>query len=447
MQFSPGGTLLATASVAGHSINVFSIVPPTPPELPTPEAGGGGFAAGGCVAPGHAVWLYRLYRGVTPAAISGIAFAPDASWVAVSSGRGTTHVFRTPSAAPGATPPEAAGSLAVPEGTAGEAGVLGRPPKLLAVGRARKPGLLSGGAAGAATSAARQLYSRQPAGGRRQQGCCCCRRGAAVRFCCRHPSRHGTPWRPPPCSALPNPPDLAGAGPIAAAFMAGGPRSPQGAGAGSADGHSAGSSLYVVTHDGLLTRHLLRVPAAENGAAGGPAVGSAAGLPHPMAGQPDGAARPGAGGAAAAPPVLEEADRWDVARHASWPEGEELLPGLAASTPESLASGPNGSIDGGPAIVAPVDAAQQQVWVSQAEAGALAGCAAAGGVGGGGGGAPLPLWGDPQFRFFELRVQQLQRQRSAATGGAEAAPPCAPADAGDATPAWLEQLPARPVQQ
>lgn len=168
LQFSPCGRLLATASTAGHSINVFAVVPP--PLLPGSAAGedggfGSGLGAGGGLA-GHAVWLYRLYRGVTPASIRGIAFAPDASWVAVSSGRGTTHVFHTPAAAPGASGAGAAQQQQAQQqaGTAAETAVLGCPPKLSAVARARKPGLLSGGVAGAATSAARNLYAGQPAG-------------------------------------------------------------------------------------------------------------------------------------------------------------------------------------------------------------------------------------------------------------------------------------------
>lgn len=222
--------------------------------------------------------------------------------------------------------------------------------------------------------------------------------------------------------------------------MAGGPRSPQAAPASSGDGASGGSSLYVVTQDGLLTRHLLRTPTGD-GTAVEPAPGSSAGLPQ------DTAAGPGAGGGSAALPVLEEADRWDVARHASWPEGEELLPGLPGGTALAAASATNGSSEAGAAAAVPADAAQQQVWVAQAEAGALAGPAAPGGGGDCSGSGPLPLWGDPQFRFFELRVQQLQRQRSATAGGDEAAPLGVPSAANGDEPAWLEQLPARPLQQ
>ncbi len=173
LQFSPCGRQLATASTAGHSINVFHVAPPPPPpsSAAAQEVGlGGGLGAAGGPA-GHAVWLYRLYRGVTPAAIRGIAFAPDASWVAVSSGRGTTHLFHTPAAAPSTNITASAQQQQQQQqqqraGSAAETGVLGCPAKQAAAGRARKPGLLSGGMAGAATSAARNLYAGQLAGER-----------------------------------------------------------------------------------------------------------------------------------------------------------------------------------------------------------------------------------------------------------------------------------------
>ena len=38
--------------------------------------------------------MRRLMRGVTPAAIQSVAFSADSSCLAVSSGRGTTHLFR-----------------------------------------------------------------------------------------------------------------------------------------------------------------------------------------------------------------------------------------------------------------------------------------------------------------------------------------------------------------
>jgi hypothetical protein len=169
--FSQAGTLLATASVAGHSINLFRIVPPCPAAIGPAAAGGGDVAAGdGGGTAGYAVHLYRLYRGVTPAAIRDIAIAPDEGWVAASSGRGTTHLFHTPAAAPGGKQPEAQQHQLSSQdqqqapAAASATGVVGLPPKTLAAGRARKPGLLSGGVAGAATSAARNLYAGQATG-------------------------------------------------------------------------------------------------------------------------------------------------------------------------------------------------------------------------------------------------------------------------------------------
>ena len=169
LAFSPGGTLLATASVAGHSVNLFRILPPAPATAAAGAAmGADGGGGGGGLGLGQAAWLYRLYRGVTPAAIRGIAFAPDASWVAASSGRGTTHLFHTPGAAPGAPEP-------------GDGGGAAQPPKQAPVGRARKPGLLSGGVAGAATLAARNLCAGQLAGLLPEPGL---GRGCAPSTCC-----------------------------------------------------------------------------------------------------------------------------------------------------------------------------------------------------------------------------------------------------------------------
>lgn len=209
--------------------------------------------------------------------------------------------------------------------------------------------------------------------------------------------------------------------PIAAAFLSAGPSSPTSAGSPAA----AGSSLYVVTSDGLFTRHLLRPPAAP------------APVPAPV---------PGSGGAAqgglerqdfAAAAALEEADRWDVARHASWPEREDPLPGLLPS-----------------AALAPLAAGaaeQQQLWVAQAESGALAAPGTA---------EASPLWHDPQFRFYQLQLHRLQ-QRQQPGAAAEALPAGAPADvlaaqaatldgssgSGAGEAAWLESIPARPIQQ
>ena len=91
-------------------------------------------------------------------------------------------------------------------------------------------------------------------------------------------------------------------------------------------------------------------------------------------------------------------------------------------------------------------AEQQQLWVAQAEPGALA---APNGVS-----AP-PLWQDSQFRFYELQIRACQ-QRQPATAAApsdagalagqmEAAAPLEDGPGG--TRVWLESIPARPIQQ
>jgi hypothetical protein len=433
LRFSPCGALLATASVAGHSIHLFRIVPAA-------AATACGDGTGGA---GHAVHLYRLYRGVTPAAIADLALAPDASWVAVSSGRGTTHLFHTPAAAPGACTGSAPqqqqqqqqrGEQGQRGQQAAEGGILGRPPKTLAAGRARRPGLLNGGVAGAATSAARNLYAGQRAGGAGLSGAAG-RRGRRASSTCR------SVWarKPARCRAglfalaadgctasLAPPPRLpADTAPIAAAFLAGGPGSPRAAAA-------PASSLLVVTADGLLTRHLLRAPPDPDAAAAPSPRGAAAPSPAPAAAGQEG------GGAAVPPPaaVLEEAERWDVGRLGSWPEREEALPGVAAAEAAGAADHAEAP------AAADGDAQARQLWVAQAEAGALAEPGASA--------APLPLWQDPQFRFFELRLNQLQRRQSGGAGAA-AAPDAAPHheapafDSGEGGGPWLESLPAEPL--
>ncbi len=232
--------------------------------------------------------------------------------------------------------------------------------------------------------------------------------------------------------------------PIAAAFLPTGPGSPK-AVAPAASG--SGGSLYVITSDGLLTRHLLLSPATTAAAPTGSAAGADAASQDASAGlqRQDSAAAATAGTAAAA--VLEEADRWDVARHASWPEREELLPGL---------------LDSSPAPAAPCPAEQQQLWVAQAECGALlAGGPESGGTAGAAGAAPL--WRDPQFRCYEIQVQGLHVASAAPTAAAAGAEPV-DADAlaahlqaaglgssggsggGGGEAPWLEALPTWPVQ-
>ena len=83
LQFDPSGTLLVTASLHGHNVHIFQICPRQGPDRPIsarPTA--------------SAIHLFRLSRGVTPAVIEDISFSQTGAWLAVSSARGTTHLFR-----------------------------------------------------------------------------------------------------------------------------------------------------------------------------------------------------------------------------------------------------------------------------------------------------------------------------------------------------------------
>ncbi|CAI9088509.1 OLC1v1022848C3 [Oldenlandia corymbosa var. corymbosa] len=73
--FDPSGTLLVTASVQGHNINVFRIIPSS------------------AVSGASYVHLYRLQRGLTNAVIQDISFSRDSEWIIISSSRGTSHLF------------------------------------------------------------------------------------------------------------------------------------------------------------------------------------------------------------------------------------------------------------------------------------------------------------------------------------------------------------------
>lgn len=76
MSFDPSGMLLVTADRRGHDFNVFRIQP---------------HPSGSVLAAAH--HLYVLHRGDTSAKVQDITFSFDSRWVAVSSLRGTTHVF------------------------------------------------------------------------------------------------------------------------------------------------------------------------------------------------------------------------------------------------------------------------------------------------------------------------------------------------------------------
>ncbi|XP_015898152.2 autophagy-related protein 18f [Ziziphus jujuba] len=79
--FDPSGTLLVTASVQGHNINVFKIMPGLPVSSSAYDA------------TGSHVHLYRLQRGFTNAVIQDISFSDDSNWIMISSSRGTSHLF------------------------------------------------------------------------------------------------------------------------------------------------------------------------------------------------------------------------------------------------------------------------------------------------------------------------------------------------------------------
>lgn len=76
MQFDPSGMLLLTADKRGHDFHLFRI---------QPHPGGPSLAA--------VHHLYILHRGDTSARVQNMCFSPDSRWVAVSTLRGTTHVF------------------------------------------------------------------------------------------------------------------------------------------------------------------------------------------------------------------------------------------------------------------------------------------------------------------------------------------------------------------
>ncbi|KAH8518447.1 hypothetical protein Peur_037541 [Populus x canadensis] len=76
--FDSSGTLLVTASIQGHNINVFKIMP----GLQGSSSAGASY-----------VHLYRLQRGFTNAVIQDISFSDDSSWIMISSSRGTSHLF------------------------------------------------------------------------------------------------------------------------------------------------------------------------------------------------------------------------------------------------------------------------------------------------------------------------------------------------------------------
>ncbi|WZZ89459.1 autophagy-related protein 18f-like [Brassica napus] len=72
LSFDPSGMLLVTASIQGHNINVFRIMPRSTASF---------------------VHLFRLQRGFTHAVIQDISFSNDSGLIVISSSRGTSHMF------------------------------------------------------------------------------------------------------------------------------------------------------------------------------------------------------------------------------------------------------------------------------------------------------------------------------------------------------------------
>ncbi|XP_078428567.1 autophagy 18 F-like protein isoform X2 [Wolffia australiana] len=82
LTFDPSGILLVTASVHGHNINVFRVIPSV-----------SGDKSRSVDASGSYTHLYRLQRGFTNAVIQDISFSNDSQWIMVSTSRGTSHLF------------------------------------------------------------------------------------------------------------------------------------------------------------------------------------------------------------------------------------------------------------------------------------------------------------------------------------------------------------------
>ncbi|KOM43850.1 hypothetical protein LR48_Vigan05g145500 [Vigna angularis] len=80
LSFDPSGTILVTASIQGHNINVFKIMP-VQDNFSASDTG-----------PSY-VHLYKLQRGFTNAVIQDISFSDDSKWIMISSSRGTSHLF------------------------------------------------------------------------------------------------------------------------------------------------------------------------------------------------------------------------------------------------------------------------------------------------------------------------------------------------------------------
>lgn len=76
LKFDPSGLLLVTAPVDGQTLHVHRLFP----EMPSLDGS-------------NQRLLYKIVRGVTHATILDAAFSADSRWLALSTARGTTHIF------------------------------------------------------------------------------------------------------------------------------------------------------------------------------------------------------------------------------------------------------------------------------------------------------------------------------------------------------------------
>lgn len=94
LSFNPSGSSILTSSTEGHSFHIFelrpsSVIGSSPGRHPTEAESSSHISTRDCC-----VWhRYRLNRGLTVARAVDAVWAPDSRYVAVSTSRGTSHVF------------------------------------------------------------------------------------------------------------------------------------------------------------------------------------------------------------------------------------------------------------------------------------------------------------------------------------------------------------------
>lgn len=95
VSFSPASTMLLVASAAGHSFDVFELKPSVPVGVSAMSSAASTASTG--TAPDGSdskVWhRYRLQRGFTPALAASASWSTDGRFVAVSTAKGTAHVW------------------------------------------------------------------------------------------------------------------------------------------------------------------------------------------------------------------------------------------------------------------------------------------------------------------------------------------------------------------